>query len=236
MEDLQPITLQALRSPSPAGPADSHSLPFQTQQHAQHAQHAQHGTVPSTAVRQDMAASQVEQDTLLRLHSVFSQQHSVKLRHLAFMLLSRLGGLPPTLYRPLEEPEVVGPQGSRTYSPSGWQRRTASLAVDPVSCLVADTKSPEDNFSLYSSSTNTFQTVFVFLPPALHMLQPRGDPHKHALQRATRTQHHNAVWRELVQFDSDHINTWYTAKTGPYTGSYSGLYIPHPGKRHAFYQ
>ncbi|DBA90183.1 TPA: hypothetical protein ACH3X1_003489 [Trebouxia sp. C0004] len=107
MEDLQPITLQALRSPSLASPADPHSPPFQTQQHAQH---AQHGTVPSTAERQDMAAGQVEQDTLLRLHSVFSQQHSVKLRHLAFMLLSRLGGLPPTLYRPLEEPEVVGPQ------------------------------------------------------------------------------------------------------------------------------
>ena len=108
MEDLQPITLQALRSPSPASPAHPHSPPFQTQQHAQH---AQHGTVPSTAERQDMAAGQVEQDTLLRLHSVFSQQHNVKLRHLAFMLLSRLGGLPPTLYRPLEEPEVVGPQG-----------------------------------------------------------------------------------------------------------------------------
>ncbi len=112
MEDLQPITLQALRSQSPASPADPHSPPFQTQQHAQHAQHAQHGTVPATAERQDMAAGQVEQDTLLRLHNVFSQQHSVKLRHLAFMLLSRLGGLPPTLYRPLEEPEVVGPQGS----------------------------------------------------------------------------------------------------------------------------
>lgn len=106
MEDLQPITLQALRIPSPASPADPHSPPFQTQQHAQH------GTVPATAERQDMAAGQVEQDTLLRLHSAFSQQHSVKLRHLAFMLLSRLGGLPPTLYRPLEEPEVVGPQGS----------------------------------------------------------------------------------------------------------------------------
>ncbi len=109
MEDLQPITLQALRSPSPTSPADPHSPPFQTQQHAQH---AQHGTVPATAQRQDIAAGKVEQGTLLRLHSVFSQQHSVKLRHLAFMLLSRLGALPPTLYRPLEEPEVVGPQGS----------------------------------------------------------------------------------------------------------------------------
>jgi len=112
MEDLQPITLKALRSQSPANPADPHSSPFQTQQHVQHAQHAQHGTVPAIAERQDMAAGQVEQDTLLRLHSVFSQQHSMKLRHLAFMLLSRLGGLPPTLYRPLEEPEVVGTQGS----------------------------------------------------------------------------------------------------------------------------
>ncbi|KAL0049504.1 hypothetical protein WJX82_003747 [Trebouxia sp. C0006] len=113
MEDLQPITLKALRSQSPANPADPHSSPFQTQQHvqhAQHAQHAQHGTVPPIAERQDMAGGQVEQDTLLRLHSVFSQQHSMKLRHLAFMLLSRLGGLPPTLYRPLEEPEVVGTQ------------------------------------------------------------------------------------------------------------------------------
>ncbi|KAL0042600.1 hypothetical protein WJX79_004833 [Trebouxia sp. C0005] len=107
LEDLQPITLQALRNPSPASSADPHSPPFQIQQHAQHAQHV---TVPSPAERQDMAAGQVEQDTLLRLHSVFCQQHSVKLRHLAFMLLSRLGGLPPTLYRPLEEPEVVGPQ------------------------------------------------------------------------------------------------------------------------------
>ncbi len=116
MEDLQPIVLQALRTPTPINPSNPHSPPTQTQQFAQHAQHdlppltpaegQGPGHRPSTS-----AAEQVTQETLLRVHSLFSQQHSMKLRHLAFMLLSRLGGLPPTLYRPLEEPEVAGPQG-----------------------------------------------------------------------------------------------------------------------------
>ena len=109
MEDLQPITLQALRVLSLSSPADPHSPATQTQQLSQHAQHTSR---PSTGEAQAVAPGRVTQETLLRVHAVFCQQHSVKLRHLAFMLLSRLGGLPPTLYRPLEEPEVVGPQGA----------------------------------------------------------------------------------------------------------------------------
>lgn len=112
MEDLQPITLQALRDLSLSSPADPHSPPTQTQQLAQHAQHSQHASHPSTGGTQGAALGGVTHETLLRVHAVFCQQHSVKLRHLAFMLLSRLGGLPPTLYRPLEEPDVVGPQGA----------------------------------------------------------------------------------------------------------------------------
>ena len=40
----------------------------------------------------------------------------------------------------------------------------------------------------------------------------------------------------LIQTTSTHVVAGtLTARTGPHTGSYSGLYIPGPGKRHGFY-
>ena len=94
MEDIQPLVLSAL-SPKPPPPQAYPITP---------AHMAPSGDSAA-------AASPVAHKTLVRLHALFSQQQDVKLRHLAFMLLSRLGGLPPTLYRPLEEPEAVGAQG-----------------------------------------------------------------------------------------------------------------------------
>ena len=125
MEDIQPIVLQTLRHIPKHHAATPNTSPFKTQ----HAQHAQHDTSPlkpnlasahglpkagkmqSSTSPAAIAAQDVSQETLLRVHSLFRQPHCVKMRHLAFMLLSRLGGLPPTLYRPMEEPEVAGTQG-----------------------------------------------------------------------------------------------------------------------------
>lgn len=92
MEDIQPIALSALSGHTPSRP---HADP----------------TTPPTSDSAP-AAGPVAHETLVRVHALFSQQQDVKLRHLAFMLLSRLGGLPPTLYRPVEEnPEAAGAQG-----------------------------------------------------------------------------------------------------------------------------
>ena len=99
MEDIQPLVLSAL-SHNPSPPKPDHTTPAQ-----------QPPTGDSAA-----AAGPVALETLVRVHAVFSQQQDVRLRHLAFMLLSRLGGLPPTLYRPLEEPEALGAQGATTRS------------------------------------------------------------------------------------------------------------------------
>ena len=97
MEDIQPLVLSALSHKSPPPQSDP-------------ATPAQHPLMGGSAA----AAGPVAHETLVRVHAVFSQQQDVKLRHLAFMLLSRLGGLPPTLYRPLEEPEALGAQGATT--------------------------------------------------------------------------------------------------------------------------
>ena len=94
MEDVQPLVLSAL-SRNPPLPQSHFTTPAQ----------------PAPTGDSAAAASPVARETLVRVHALFSQQQDVKLRHLAFMLLSRLGGLPPTLYRPLEEPEAVGAQG-----------------------------------------------------------------------------------------------------------------------------
>ncbi|KAL3144474.1 hypothetical protein ABBQ32_004214 [Trebouxia sp. C0010 RCD-2024] len=93
LEDIQPIVLSAL-SHTPSPPPPDPTTP------------AQLAPTSHTAV----AASPATHATLVRVHAVFSQQHDVKLRHLAFMLLSQLGALPPTLHRPQEEPEAAGGQ------------------------------------------------------------------------------------------------------------------------------
>lgn len=98
LEDIQPIVLSAMSYPSLPPPADPNP-PAQLAL-------TSHSAAP---------ADPVTHATLVRLHDVFSQQYDVKLRHLAFMLLSRLGGLPPTLYRPQEEEsEAAGGQGVAT--------------------------------------------------------------------------------------------------------------------------
>ena len=134
MEDIQPIALAALSRATLQPQPDPITLAVQPQhvpQHAQHGlpqlgpQHAQHYPNPvnlapphptddstaADAATSPVGAALVTQGTLIRLHALFSQQNDTKLRHLSFMLLSRLGGLPPTLYRPSEEPEPAGAQG-----------------------------------------------------------------------------------------------------------------------------
>lgn len=128
MEDVQPIALAAL-SHTPSQSQPDPAAPAAQPQHAlQHGlpQHAQHYPTPisldqpqptfdssaATAATSSVVAAPVTHGTLVRLHALFSQQHDTKLRHLAFMLLSRLGGLPPTLYRPSEDPEPAGAQGT----------------------------------------------------------------------------------------------------------------------------
>ena len=134
MEDIQPIVLTALGHtppqplPNPLTPAVQPKQGFPQLGPPQHAQHGpsishldlQPGTEDLAAARSATAAARaaisakdpVSNQTLVRLHALFSQQYDVKLRHFAFMLLSRLGSLPPTLYRPLEESELAGNQGA----------------------------------------------------------------------------------------------------------------------------
>ena len=59
-----------------------------------------------------MEGGQVSKRTLARIHALFKQHSDVRLRHLAFMLLARLGGMAPTLYVPNEEPEAANAQGT----------------------------------------------------------------------------------------------------------------------------
>lgn len=55
--------------------------------------------------------NEVSTEVLQRVHALFTQHSDVRMRHLAFMLLARLGGRPPTLYVPHEELEAANAQG-----------------------------------------------------------------------------------------------------------------------------
>ena len=139
MEDLQPLVLSAL-SHNPSSPQLNPTTPGQLLPMGDPA----------------AAAGPVAHETLVMVHALFSQQQDVKLRHLAFMLLSRLGGLPPTLYRPLEEPEAAGAQGAAPSPPPlpspfsviwPWPMLTYRLRPLSLLLLVIDTLAHYFDFS-----------------------------------------------------------------------------------------
>ena len=72
---------------------------------------SQRGGCADSTTASGVATGQASKQTLLRLQSLFRQHACVQLRHLAFMLLARLGGIPPTLYMPVEEAEHASTQG-----------------------------------------------------------------------------------------------------------------------------